>query len=337
MNAVIAERTTRLRTDVPQGRNKLQIIPILGQSQEEPGYRCLDAETIQAVKVTEVSEGGSVPELLVENTLDIRVFLMDGQELVGAKQNRILNTDVLVPAQAQLKIPVSCVEARRWHYTTSRFSLGKAASYAVRSGKQRRVHESLKKSGRHDADQGAVWQEVDQSLAMAACSTPTAALHDAYTSREKDLADFRGSLRLPDETVGAAVFHGSEFRGLDLFDRHTTLRYFWESLIDSYAIEWLMAAGQEKSEDSEAACKALPDILHRAAEAKWEAFDSPGEGKDYRFSSDTLTGSALIWRKRTVVHLQVFPNRADQQQGPRSFRSRIHRGYGRPSGPEPCY
>lgn len=337
MNAAIAERTTNLRTDVPQGRNKLQVIPILGRSLEKPVYRCLDRETIEAVKVTEVSEGGSVPELLVENSLGVMVFLMDGQELVGAKQNRILNTDVLVPAKSQLKIPVSCVEARRWHYTSSMFSPGKAASYAVRSGKLGRVHESLKESGKHDADQGAVWQEVDQSLAMAACSAPTAALHDAYTAREKDLADFRGSLKLPNETVGAAVFHGSEFRGLDIFDRHSTLRYFWESLIDSYAIEWLMAAGQEEGSDSDAARKMLPDILQRAAEAKWEAFNSPGEGKDYRFSSDTLTGSALIWRKRTVVHLQVFPNRADQQQGPRSFRPRIHRGYGGSSGPELCY
>ena len=46
--------------------------------------------------VTETSEGGSVPELLVANTGDLPVLLIDGEELRGAKQNRILNTTILV-------------------------------------------------------------------------------------------------------------------------------------------------------------------------------------------------------------------------------------------------
>jgi transposase len=46
------------------------------------------------VTVQEVSEGGSVPDLLVENSGDTRVLFLEGEELVGAKQNRILNTSV---------------------------------------------------------------------------------------------------------------------------------------------------------------------------------------------------------------------------------------------------
>lgn len=41
-------------------------------------------------------------------------FLLDGEELVGAKQNRILNLSILVPGQTSLEIPVSCVEQSRW-------------------------------------------------------------------------------------------------------------------------------------------------------------------------------------------------------------------------------
>jgi hypothetical protein len=46
------------------------------------------------VTVEEVSASGSVPELLVENKGDIRVLFLEGEELIGAKQNRILNTSV---------------------------------------------------------------------------------------------------------------------------------------------------------------------------------------------------------------------------------------------------
>ena len=48
--------------------------------------------------VTEVSESGSVPTLLLDNTADEALFLLDGEELIGAKQNRILNTTILIAA-----------------------------------------------------------------------------------------------------------------------------------------------------------------------------------------------------------------------------------------------
>ena len=52
---------------------------------------------------------------------DIRVLFLEGEELVGAKQNRILNTSVLLPARSKIKIPVSCVERGRWAYKSKHF------------------------------------------------------------------------------------------------------------------------------------------------------------------------------------------------------------------------
>ena len=51
-----------------------------------------------------------MPTLRVINGADRPVLLLDGEELVGAKQNRVLNTSVLVAKGARLDIPVSCVE-----------------------------------------------------------------------------------------------------------------------------------------------------------------------------------------------------------------------------------
>ena len=49
-----------------------------------------------ASDVTELDEGGSVPELRVRNLSGASVLLLDGEELMGAKQNRVLNTSVMV-------------------------------------------------------------------------------------------------------------------------------------------------------------------------------------------------------------------------------------------------
>ena len=42
--------------------------------------------------IKEVSAQASVPELKVINNADLPVLLLDGEELAGAKQNRVLNT-----------------------------------------------------------------------------------------------------------------------------------------------------------------------------------------------------------------------------------------------------
>jgi hypothetical protein len=326
MVLAIAERARIVQPTDPQGA-ELRIVPILGPSHDQPAYRLLDAETLSRVRVTEVSESGSVPELLVENQLDVRVLLMDGQELVGAKQNRILNADVLVPASSKLKIPVSCVEQGRWRHISDTFAAGRSASHRTRAGKQERVRASLKAIGKHDANQAAVWSEVEQSLAVSGAVSPTSALADAYTRREADLRQLRESLVLPGDAVGLAVFHGAAFQGLDLFDRHTSLRYFWDSLIDSYAIDWL---GRPPTIPADAgAADAVRQTLERSAAAKWERFPSPGEGVDYRLDDDALSGSALVWEERTLLHLQLFPRQpAGNSSAARAQRPRIHRRYG---------
>ena len=307
MTPTIAARARSVRPDSPQGKPALRVLPILGPSADEPSYRLLEGNALSAVRVLEVSSGGSVLELKVENSLEDRVYLMDGQELVGAKQNRILNTDVLIPAKATITIPVSCVEAHRWRYISGAFSPGKTASHTIRSRKQDRVHRSLKHNSSHDADQGAVWNEVSMSMLSSGTSSDTAALHDAYTQREKDLSEFREALHIPEQTVGLAVFRGRQFLGLDLFDRHTTLVYFWKNLLDSYAIDWLFAGESQVGQETAQDLKVVQAELERAAAGNWEKFPSPGEGDDYRLDDAALTGSALVWQDSAVVHLQLFP------------------------------
>ena len=64
--------------------------------------------------VDEVSEGGSVPNVRITNKGDVAVLFLFGEEIRGAKQNRVANATFLVPAKREVVIDVSCVEAGRW-------------------------------------------------------------------------------------------------------------------------------------------------------------------------------------------------------------------------------
>jgi hypothetical protein len=365
MTTAIADRIKIVQPDKAQGEKGLRLVPILGPSHEEPAYRLLEDEVLDSVVVTEVSESGSVPELKVTNNLDERVLLIDGQELVGAKQNRILNTDVLVPARKSLNLPVSCVEQGRWGYGRSvrpatppppdatpeeqaehaaneqrrgreyehQFVAGKSASFSTRRRKSGTVHQSLKVANVHDADQGQVWNEVQEELDSAGVRSSTGALSDLYVARERELTEFRSNLRLPDDAVGLAVFYGGSFQGLDLFDRHSTLAYFWDSLVDSYALSWLnrRAVQTQEPKDTPDEGVTIRGLLDQAGESDWERFESPGEGRDYRLGTETLTGSSLVFEEKVPLHLQLFsvePGNRDRAGSQQARRPRIHRRYG---------
>src|SRR5487761_2775144 len=112
-----------VRVGEPSRHEALTVFPLFSTGDSSVNYLLSD-EAIQAgsVAVEEVSEGGSVPNLLVTNNSDSLVLFLEGEELRGAKQNRVLNTSVLVAAHSKTPIPVSCVEQGRWRYRSKQFA-----------------------------------------------------------------------------------------------------------------------------------------------------------------------------------------------------------------------
>ncbi len=106
-----------IRVGDPIRLEGLAVFPLFAQPTPGVDYD-LSHEALNkgTITVEEISEAGSVPDLAVDNMGDLRVLFLEGEELIGAKQNRILNTSVLIAAHTKSKIPVSCVEAGRWGY-----------------------------------------------------------------------------------------------------------------------------------------------------------------------------------------------------------------------------
>ncbi|MCS7008268.1 MAG: hypothetical protein NZL88_12005, partial [Gaiellaceae bacterium] len=127
--------TTLVQLGEPLEHRGIVIWPLFPRRDPVAEYVTLDEALPRGLQIREVNDAGSVPELVVENPLPERVLLYDGEELLGAKQNRILNVTVLVEARSRLTIPVSCVEEGRW---ASRSRLFAAAPY-LSHGRLRRL------------------------------------------------------------------------------------------------------------------------------------------------------------------------------------------------------
>jgi hypothetical protein len=239
----IAETLGALELGPPAAFRSLAVFPLRGPGGREPGYVTLD-EALEAdtARVTEVSDGGSVPELRFENRGDTPVLLVDGEELVGAKQNRVLNVTILVAAGQTVTIPVSCVEQGRWSWSSPAFASAERLHFSRgRAQKAAQVSESLKVSGDPRSEQGEVWEAIAAKAFSLGVESPTGAMSDIYEKAAPDLEAYRRELRPEAGQRGAVFAVGGRVAGLDLFDAPGTLERLWGKLVASYALDALEA------------------------------------------------------------------------------------------------
>ena len=76
--------------------------------------------------ITETSERGEVPFLRIENKGNTPILILEGEELVGGKQNPVVNTTIVVLGGSTLEVPVSCMESGSWDYRRRNFEAGQA-------------------------------------------------------------------------------------------------------------------------------------------------------------------------------------------------------------------
>jgi len=167
-----------------QSFENMAVFPLQFPGNGGPEYITLKEALERGVfAVTEVSAGGSVPELMVENKGDVAVLILDGEELAGAKQNRVLNTTILVGPKSAAKIPVSCTEHGRWSYVSREFhASGNVMAPQLRQVNMQEVHASLRSGRRFDGDQCAVWDGIARMHELAQVDSMTGAMRDVIGS-----------------------------------------------------------------------------------------------------------------------------------------------------------
>ncbi|HKQ19841.1 MAG TPA: DUF6569 family protein [Candidatus Eisenbacteria bacterium] len=266
-------------------------------------YKTLDdAMAEKMLEVTEVNKAGSVPRIRVVNrSKQNRVFLMAGEQLVGAKQNRVLNASILLDARSDLPLPVSCVEAGRWAYRGPRFeSRGSSSHYMLRHIMAKKAHYYYKSRGTPETDQGEVWQEVSRKLSEFVTVSPSQALDDVYQEVGKDLDRATERLEPRAHWCGAAFCFAGKIVGVDLFDRPATLHKQWPKLTRAYALDVLRRKGA-----SEVSRKQVEDWIRGSSNAVIDVFPSTGLGVDCRLESNHHVGSVLVIDGRPL-HLEMF-------------------------------
>jgi hypothetical protein len=322
---------------VRQNFENMSVFPLRFPGNGGPEYITLKEAIERGVFVVkEVSVGGSVPELMVENKGDVAVLLLDGEEVAGAKQNRIFNTTILVGPKSATKIPVSCTEHGRWSYVSDEFyASGHHMGPVLRQVNMRSVNIALNTSGQFRGNQAAVWDGVAQMAEKAGVRSRTGAMRDVFEAKRNVLDDYLKRFKLEAGQKGALVFIGGEVAGLDFVSREKAFGVLHAKLLKSYAIEAMLIGeragaaaapkwekkGERETEEKGAAGKparkgvkarvrkpgaaAAREFLGRAAECGETRYESIGLGTSLRYEGRGVIGSALALKDQ-VIHMAFF-------------------------------
>jgi hypothetical protein len=282
------------------------------------------------LRLTESSEIGSVPRLLAKNSMPRSVLLLDGEELIGVKQNRVVNLSILLGPNITTEIPVSCVEAGRWRTTSTLCSTAGRVQFAdARAQKLEQVSASLRTTGRADSDQRSVWDAISAKAARMGVSSPTAAMAAVFESQRDDLRAFTEALRPQDGQIGAAYAIGGELVGVEVLDSSATFRKVADKLTTSYALDAVEATSGAPPPEM----AAVRAFLEQLGAATRKSSSTVGLGMSMRLSSPEVVGAALVWEE-SCIHLAAFRRQPADVSGPghngrgarmQQWRSRAHR------------
>ena len=225
--------------------------------------------------IEEASADGQVPRLRVYNRSDKPVLILEGDILVGGKQNRLCNSTVMVPSYSKLDLPVSCVESRRWRYQSEKFSTSGSSSSID-------VLRKLKagKFGRrsHHSDQQAIWRTIEHVQRQTKHTSATSDHEELMRIRREDLRVFLDQNSCPEDAIGVAVIIGAEGYVLDLFDKPATCQHYWQQKIHSAMAVALYGVGRVQP----ASMDRLEEEIEELPENRWTTVGTVGLGLERR-------------------------------------------------------
>ena len=284
----------------------LTVFPLLGpDGGTRPNYLTLEqALDDNLIQITEKDQGADVPELKLINKGKKPMLIIEGEELIGAKQNRIVNATFLVAGKTEVVLPVSCVEQGRWHHESDEFASGKRMMHpSLRRDHQQDVKFSLSRGEGYHSDQGRIWDNIAEKSDRMGVDTPTDAMSDVFESYDDRLTEYLKAFRPVEMQVGAVFAINGEILGLECFGCADTFGRFFEKLVKSYALDALDTPVKDGK-------KSVPPstakrFLESASKCKYQSHPSLGLGENVTFDARTVSGAALVEKKR-VLHLSAF-------------------------------
>lgn len=264
-----------------------------------------DAIASGELKMMERGAGGSVNAVVACNEGKRPVLILEGESIVGAKQNRVVTMDVLVAAGAGVEVPVGCVEQGRWHHTSKEFSSG---DMPVEPTLRARTVREMGEDGQ--LDQGRLWGEVAAKLERHAMQSRSGDYHEVTSRKRGELEEQLKDMPRVGNQVGMIAFLDGQLLAMDVLGHPENWASMAERLTKAYLLAGMDApamAGPIAFGGGGAPAKSEPvePWLRRIVGAHVRLRPGVGLGTHLTLAAPGLNGAGL-WTEGGPAHLAVF-------------------------------
>ena len=247
----------------------------------------------------------------LENTSSKYVFILDGDILKGAKQNRVVNTSVLVAPKSKIILPVSCVEEGRWRFNSDEFRPSdEVAHKSIRYSKLKTISESrVQNNVSFSADQGSVWRNVSMCSAKLDIDSPTESHSDSFEYFKDEFEGLAKKFSPDSNANGLFVFVKGELSGCEIFNSKELFVDYFGKIIKSAAMDGKMKNKQttEKSEkpvDTKVVIQKAMNEFGKSIE-KATVSKGLGVGQETRLNSEDKSYYSLV-HENEIIHQTII-------------------------------
>jgi len=252
-----------------------------------------------------------VNSIELENTSSKFVFILDGDILKGAKQNRVVNTSVLVAPKSKIILPVSCVEEGRWRFNSERFKPSdEVAHKSIRYSKLKTISESrVQNNVSFSADQGDVWRNVSMCSAKLDIDSPTESHSDSFEYFKDEFEDLAKKFSLDTNANGLFVFIGGRLSGCEIFNSKELLEDYFGKIIKSVAMDGKMKNKHsfnelEKPVETKIIIKKAMQEFQKCIENATVS-QGLGVGQETRLNNDDKSYYSLV-HENEIIHQTII-------------------------------
>ena len=252
------------------------------------------------VQISEVNKKGLVTKLSVSNKSSDNIIILNGELIIGTqiRQDRIVDSTVLIPGYATVLINTFCGEQYRWSPRLSN-KISTSESLYFSSGRANNAADINTKLSK----QCRIWSEISEKISDFNVKSFTNSVDQIYKKKKVNVEEIVNFFKIPLEAVGIALGINHQLVNIDIFSNNCMLQIYLPKIIRSIALDSFKKISKKSYLKKKEVHRFLRQI-HQANKQKRKVVEGT-LGEELQFNSESVAGS-ILYHKEQTVHFSAF-------------------------------
>ena len=252
------------------------------------------------VQISEVNKKGLLTKLSVSNKSSDNIIILNGELIIGTqiRQDRIVDSTVLIPGYATVLINTFCGEQYRWSPRLSN-KISTSESLYFSSGRANNAADINTKLSK----QCRIWSEISEKISDFNVKSFTNSVDQIYKKKKVNVEEIVNFFKIPSEAVGVALGINHQLVNIDIFSNNCMLQIYLPKIIRSIALDSFKKISKKSYLKKKDVHRFLRQI-HQANKQKRKVVEGT-LGEELQFNSESVAGS-ILYHKEQTVHFSAF-------------------------------